>query len=135
MYIEEAGCCAVSEICDLHSSRTAKGAMLSFCDSQMTNDGYDPWGARDRRQNSDDLSAFYIFTGVIKLTEPQHGWQGGVTYGPRFAKFIKDNKLGEVSTLRGHPNRVNHPDHVVKVWVWHPNKRNLSIWYRENKSW
>ena len=73
-------------------------------------------------------AAFYIFTGVVGYTKSK----GKPRYGPEFANFISEHKLGTVTEAPARVNRTNHPTHLVKVWVWSPNYRKLKAWYNKN---
>jgi hypothetical protein len=118
MYVDETGCCAVDEIHELSVHGSAEEAMIGFIRAVYDSDrGYD--------LDEHIFSAFYIFTGVVK----QPG--SNPKYGPRFAAYIKRHKLGVVTESVARPNRVNHPDHVVKVWVWATSQRGLEAWARK----
>ena len=64
--------------------------------------------------------AFLIFTADIRYD-----------YGDKFAKFIRDNKLGGVrQTLVGYnPNST----HNIRAWMWQVNWDKLRDWYNNNK--
>lgn len=134
MEIENTQCCAVSEISDLSYHDNAKDAMLAFCGEHVSNYGDYYYDERPPRSNSILPSAFYIFTGVVK-------YKGGeaaahrhhYNYGKAFKAFILKNKLGAVTESQARPNRVNHPNHVVQVWVWSPNKIALNRWWKRNR--
>lgn len=69
-----------------------------------------------------DEQAFIVFTDNV--SEDKYPDDGG----ENLAKYIKKNKLGSfiVTRARRNPNT----DHMVKVWVWTPNERNLKKWYK-----
>jgi hypothetical protein len=114
MYIEDTQCCAMREIAELSQHRTAEDAMMGFCKAHI---GYYP----------SLFSAFYIFTGVVKQPGPYQS-----KYGPEFASYIKRNKLGIVTESVTRSNRVNHPDHLVKVWTWATSQRGLEAWCKKH---
>jgi len=113
MILTNTQCCAVQEISDLSYHKTAKEAMKTFCDEV----GY---------FHQQRPAAFYIFTAVVRQPRSKP------TYGQRFAELIRRNKLGELRESVARPNRLNHPNHLVKVWIWAPNERNLWKWDRRN---
>ncbi len=126
MEIEQTQCCAVDEICHLSYSNNAKDAMKDFCDYLC--------GYEEEENEKLDPAAFYTFTGVVKFkgTECARN-RGYYNYGKAFKAFILRNKLGMVTESQARPNRINHPNHVVKVWVWSPNATALNKWWRKNR--
>ena len=140
MYIENSeSCCAVKEIYDLrdHDGDSSK-AMLEFCCLQRIYGG----------DGELSLASFYLFSGVERFIgnpypkpEGKSKWQIDEwkdlikkRYASKFAKFIRENKLGRVVTLPGAPNRLNHPKHIVKVFLWTPNVEALTKWYQQHHS-
>ena len=110
MQIRCTGCCAMSEITGLSTHLTAREAMTAFC--------------RETGVTLYKPHAFYLFTAVVR----QPGSRP--TYGQNFAALIRRNKLGALRESVAKPNRVNHPSHIVKVWIWSPNISNLRKWDR-----
>ena len=129
MFIDDTCCCAMNQIDNLSGHRTAKDAMLDFCE-RVTDDEDDGW---DETPTFSSLAAFYVFSGEVKRTDGTKVPLGG-KYGPNFADFIKRNKLGSVVCTEAHPNRVNHPKHIVKIWVWHPDLKRLMAWRKKHPS-
>jgi len=109
--------------------------------------------------NVGEISNFYLFTEVEKF-EGTEGWpkpkrsdygpgdwgtedyiqdlddwqtDHQAKYGSKFARFIKKEKLGKVVTLPKKPNSLNHPDHIVQMWLWSPDVEALRKWYAKNK--
>jgi hypothetical protein len=112
MDVTTMNCCACQEINYISDCDTAEEAMLEFAE-----------------HNGKYLSAFYIFTGLIKNgrnVDPG----GKVCQG--FAKIIEDNELGELVESPAKPNRLNHPTHKVKIWIWMPNRKKLAAWFKKN---
>lgn len=158
MEIENTRCCAVDEIADLSSHASAEEAMYAFC-GELVDRGGDGYTAEDRWYDNHPgryvdgryvpgaeppanlreskaickPSGFYTFTGVVKHTRGGQPTQNG-QYAPNFAKYIIKHKLGSVVESRPAANRCNHPDHIVKVYVWHPNERNLRKWWRNKQN-
>lgn len=110
------GFCAGRVIQALSSHASPEEAMIAFC-------------ARHRSYgNVMHLSAFYVFTAVIKDKTRGVGYR----YGPAFAKFITDNGLGKITPSVKRVNRLNHPDHLDQVWVWAPSKDAVRKWWKAN---
>lgn len=136
MNITSTSCCGVDEIDNLQDYTDPEKAMLAFCDQVFH---YDRW----IKESQDNLAGIYIFTGVERLrgtTEiaipytDKNRYKIGVRigYGSAFAKFITVNKLGKVVAGQAAANRINHPNHIVKCWVWTPAVTALKRWYKEN---
>lgn len=128
------GCCCINEIFGLqYHKNDAKAAMLEFCQAkdQKKVYGYGEDGAIM------SLYGHYIFSAVVK--DDHNDGKGdnntapyGFTYGDTFAKFIRDEGLGTVAESEPARNRVNHPNHHVKVYVWQPDLEGLQKWYKAN---
>lgn len=126
------GCCAVSEIIHLSDHPTAKEALEEFL-SNYSNGGY--YDNNYRWVNGEkidwtEIDAFIVFTGVEKTYRGAwHGIQKG--YTKRFASYIKRHKLGDVTCSVLRRNRVNHPDHGVRVYTWAPSIQGLKKWAKK----
>lgn len=130
--MDTSGCCAVREICNLSSEPNAKTAMKNWCEYELMDEDdsdyhYYPGEERYRQIPY----AFYTFTGVIKHTDgrsrpPQNG-----RYGPEFARLIKRYKLGKLTQSVLRANRVNDPQHFVRIWTWAPSIKNCKKWYNK----
>lgn len=119
LMLKSTGCCAVREIYQLnHHKGDSLAAMKEFCRLHDYSAGGSLCG----------LYAFYIFTGVVKTDDKEP-----VGYGEAFEEFIRKNKLGTICRSVARVNRVNHPNHYVKVWVWAPSKDNLQAWWNKHK--
>lgn len=139
MYTDFMGsCCAVAEIYDLNGHLgDSKAAMLDLCEHQSNK----PFSTEK------EFSSLYIFSGVERfLKKPEKPRRGAPPwevqdwevmcrqkYASKFAKFIRENKLGRLVSLPAAPNTLNHPKHMVKVWLWAPDKKALLKWYQANK--
>lgn len=137
MKIQGTSCCAVYDIEELRESDTAQEAMMDFCrhvygTEHLLEPRYNEVKKvcpEDLRYNSPD--AFYMFTAVVGHKNSKHK----PTYGPDFAKLIENEGLGELVVSKARPNRMNHPDHLVKVWIWTPAASKVKAWYvRELKA-
>lgn len=116
-------CCAVREIANLSGHPSALDAMKAFC-KQI-------WDPAYNGNPTSKLHGHFIFTGVVKHTDGSKITRDG-KYGPEFAAYIKKHSLGDVVESKAASNRVNHPSHLVKVWVWSPHPVNLKKWYAKN---
>ena len=75
------------------------------------------------------MDGHLVFTEVAKVTRPQ---QIQVGYGKKLAALIKKEKLGSVIVSKPRKNAINHPDHILKVYVWTPNERACKAWAKKN---
>lgn len=145
--VNSTNCCAVNQLHHLHTQIDPvtklfdpKGAIKAIFKS---------WSDYQIRYGSPSIArsvvgtlrsychAHYIFTGVVELkgnieVESRGAGCNDLTYGPALAAFIKKNKLGKVIVSPQEVNRVNHPNHFVKVWVWTPDLTNLEAWFIKN---
>lgn len=124
-------CCGVKIISSLEDhDDNPKGAMIAFCKLNAIQT------YRDSKRVTElaKPAAFYIFTAVIGCAAPEERDCGCMhNYGNEFADFIRVNKLGMIKETPSRRNRVNEPDHTIKVWVWSPNPKGLQAWWDENK--
>lgn len=114
-YLESSPCCAMDIIDGVDD--TPQEVLRSICDEKYPDK---EWCDEDEEYGSDKKEqAFIVFTDNV--SKKDSGGEG-------LAKYIKKNKLGSfiVTRARRNPNT----DHMVKVWVWTPNERNLKRWYK-----
>jgi hypothetical protein len=123
MHINDTGCCAMKEICGLEDTPTTEQRLDDVC-SMIASD----YCHGDDKLHASSVSGFYVFTGVVASDYAYHMGKKP-TYGQEFAAYITRNGLGTVTASVAARNRVNHPDHKVKVWVWAPNAKKLAAWY------
>ena len=131
MYLNATSCCALQDIAGLKEHPTPEEAMQAFCENTIVRSDYD-WNTgryTKRGISRAKLHGHYIFTGVVGYKGNREG--GSVTYGPKFAAFIRKHQLGAVVAGKAEINRTNHPTHIVKVWVWTPNQVKVKAWYRK----
>jgi len=140
-------CCAMNQIHNLHHHLIngkdgkmvfdGKGALKKifgvWLDSKLR---YAPKTDSSDYRIHRHCSGHYIFAGVINLTgdlerERKSPGCADLTYGPKFAAFIKRNKLGTLASSLPEINRINHPEHTVKVWVWTPDPDALAKWFEK----
>lgn len=123
MELNETSCCGMNEIEGLSHSRTAKEAMLAFCqyieDEEGGDYNYDTGDYEPTRTSLRPL-AQYVFTGTTDAK-----------YGPQFKAYILENKLGSVveSRAKRNPNSGN----MVRAWIWTPSTKSLKAWWAKNK--
>lgn len=146
MYLnEDASCCAITEIAEMQEHDSPKEAMLSFCNKVIVNNRY-------TGKLKSNLGGFYIFAGVERVTNPKiktfrNGEEQGdeyyfsgdeimypvkIRYASEFAAFIRQYKLGDLKASPARPNTLNHPEHIVRCWIWSPNEKTLLQWYQRN---
>lgn len=131
MEVEVTGCCGVGEIEDLSHCSGPESAMKEFCEiiyEEGTMD--DPYGEEGNKRGNIPKN-LYTFTGVVKHTDNSSSSRG-FTYAPDFKAFILKHKLGTVVESKGRTNIHNHPTHVIKVYVWSVNQRNLKAWHKQH---
>lgn len=127
---EETACCALAELDGLAYGGDAHEQMMDFCEQVMYQEDYDyVTGTYKRMWSQDTIGNHYIFTAVVKYVKESKG-QKSPKYGPQFKAFILKNKLGTVVEGAAKPNRLNHPDHIVKAYIWNPHITNLKAWYK-----
>lgn len=119
-------CCAIDEITGLEHDKTPEKALKGLFARYL----------RYGQYPEKNIDAFYIFSGVVKYEDPKEDWdKTGIKYAQNLAELIKREKLGRIATLPAEWNRVNHPDHKVKVYLWRPDPIRLIAWmknYKEN---
>jgi hypothetical protein len=139
----EMHCCGLTEIVDLLEHDSPKEAMLGFMNQVVIKNRY-------TKLTRINIGGFYIFSGVEKVLNPNIvTYENGIAepdydyidddrcpvkikYASEFAKFIVRNKLGVLRASPLRPNTLNHPDHIVKCWIWAPDIKALKIWYNAN---
>lgn len=124
-------CCAVEEIDGLANWDDPKDAMTDLCERMLKDaDGYDERVYRNKQSGPNDLivPGFITFTAVVGYTDKAEKH----TYGPKFAAFIKRHNLGTVVESPVRVNRMNHPTHKVKVYVWATSLDGLTKWWVKN---
>lgn len=143
MEIVGTACCAVMELDYIQDEKTPPDVLSSVCrqiEDEQSLGSYDYQLGRYIRKPVSALkpSAFYTFTGVERVKKPavppsiNRGTER-TGYGKKFANYIKKHRLGVLVESPVRANRVNHPDHFVKVWVWAPSEKALNKWWRKHK--
>lgn len=125
-------CCGVQELSSLSNHKKPDEAMAAFCTHIFGAVNKGRRSAFDRTKDkakpvvkmNATLYSFYTFTAAIYKNKAEES-----QYGPAFAKFIREHKLGQVSTCRARPNHAFHPDHKVQAWIWRPSLRTLKTWW------
>lgn len=123
MNVTATQCCGVQEIYGLSHHGTPEEAMIAMCKAI--------WGERTAPTDGEYARkpyGLYTFTGVIEHSDGTEVVPNP-HYGPRFATFIRKNNLGKVRASTPAPNRVNHPTHIVRLWVWAPDEKHLKGWW------
>lgn len=138
LYLGSTGCCGVQEILSLSSMASAEAAMLAF-----TKTIFKPSVSRytygfNAQKGYVTPYSHYTFTAAIygkeegkaeSLLDPEFKlWN---PYGHKFAQYIRDHKLGDVSTTKPVVNALNHPDHRVQIWIWTPDIEALHAWHTQ----
>lgn len=147
MEIHETDCCAVSELGHISEETGPSEIIRRVCEDLTESSAYGYWDATKgtwiKPPKSTKFiskpSAFYIFTGVEKVIKLKDNvdrfgfeYEVPIKYGSRLASYIKRHKLGTVTVAPLKPNRRNHPDHLVRVWVWTPSEFGLQKWWAKH---
>lgn len=133
MELAHTGCCAVLEIDGLSDYESPEAAMEDVVENLFDEGGGD-W---EREYDENDrlikkvkakvpVPGFILFTGVV---ECECGDRCSTGYGEKFEAFIRKEKLGLVRGSAARPNRLNHPDHKVRVWTWAPSPKGMEAWW------
>lgn len=122
LFYEFDNCCGVTEIGNLSEYPNPEAAMARF----VGNCQRMRFDTKSKTYNKYiHLQAFYVFTAVVYERETgRHP-----TYGPDFAKYIRDNRLGSVKESPMRFN-TNEPEHRLRVYVWAPNKKAINKWWK-----
>lgn len=130
MDIRPTGCCGVLELTYISTHNTPQEVVKDLCrrlwQRPILKNSY---GFPDFQELPAKPYGHYIFTGVVRYTNKN---AGNTAYAPRLAEYIRANRLGTVSESEEAPNRVNHPGHWIKVYVWQPNPLILRAWWEAN---
>jgi hypothetical protein len=133
-------CCGLQEIDDLQSHDSPKEAMEDFCSATLSKNMY-------TGRITNNMGNIYIFSGVERVSnakiktykngqaEPETlGWVDPVKikYASEFAAFIRRNKLGVVKESPARSNRLNHPNHMLKCYIFCPDGKAISKWFLQN---
>jgi hypothetical protein len=117
----------IGDLCE-HNGNPEKG-MVQFCKIVSQRNYY-------TKANHLQMAAFYVFTGVVACNgdeeDDDYLEEDTLDYGPEFAAYIKEHNLGALIETPGRWNRLNHPTHKVKVWVWAPSETSLTAWYNSH---
>jgi hypothetical protein len=120
--------CAASGIHNIGHYSDPVSLFKDFCKSQLVfiKSPFDPPGLT-KMYNT--LYTFYVF--IAGPEEPGHGHsKAWVRYGTEFAKWLKNNGLGEVTTLGPKLNAKFHPTTTAQIWIWSPNQQAVENWWR-----
>jgi hypothetical protein len=134
MEIHETACCALMEMAHISDHEgDAEEVMKEMCEQLDPELGspIDSYNDGPPKGITLVIPGHMIFTAVVGYTtnDDEEGYGVKPSYGPNLAKFIKKNKLGAVVESPIQVNRVNHPTHKVRVYVWTPNAKNLQKWW------
>lgn len=128
METEALTCCAIREMCSIEYFDSPVDVIRDLC-----KDIYSEEGMRYMYDDVRDIggpSAFYIFSGVEGFTGER---DCPVGYGSKLATYIRRCGLGTIVESPAKLNRLNHPNHYVKVWTWAPSPTALKAWWGTHK--
>ena len=127
-------CCAYSEITGLSSHTTPKDAMITFCRANLNQaESRVMYHTAPSTQNR--LYSFYLFSAAIATPTRKDTYLSNIgdDYGSKFAKFILENKLGEIVESPLRPNMAFHEDHSNKIWIWATDQGMIEKWWEAEK--
>lgn len=122
------GSCAGTGISNLGHHKNAVDAMSDFCRKVgLTTSRYSSAGTIFNK-----MPPFFVF--IAGPEEPGHRHsKSWVRYGTEFAEFIRENDLGDITTLPARLNLAYHPDTTCQVWLWGPDQEKIQAWWRQQK--
>ena len=122
------GSCAVAGIQGIGDYKSPEEVLKLLCQQEL--------GKIDGKFKVEysKLTTYYIFCAgpEVKSTEKggsHHSKDHWPKYGTEFAKFLVDNKLGEVVTVGPKFNAKHHPTTTAQVWAWSPDQKAVEEWW------
>jgi len=133
MRLVNTSCCAMEEISDLrdNAGRPHK-TVKQLCEEFWGPPTKSIWGCRQEIR-PESVPAFIIFSGVEHCDKDGDDDIVDTGYAQELADYINENNLGIVTRSVKRKNRVNHPDHTVRIYIWAPSPKGLIEWYKKNK--
>jgi hypothetical protein len=122
--------CTWSNLTGLSGVRDTKQAMIQFCEGVL---GYTiAWGSGGVRKNefSGYFSHMYVFSGPCGGEDSNN--PANPDYAPRFADFIEEHQLGELTRSHVAINKY-HSGRKCQVFAWTPDPAVLRQWYDNEK--
>jgi hypothetical protein len=103
-------------------------AMRQFCGGILGLD--QKWVAKYSRGREFEEPRYnlYVFSGPVG---EDSNTEDNVDYAPRFAQFIRENKLGIVAYGPIVENTKFHVGRPGQVFIWAPDDKALKAWYKE----
>lgn len=124
--LKDTRCCAIQEISGLMRYVNPKNAMCDFCSlnfgSRHTTTNY--YGLDAIKQK---LFSYYLFTCGIECEGNEDN------YAVQFARFIKENNLGDVWESPILENVAYHPGEHNQIFIWMPDHDAVYKWWNRNK--
>lgn len=128
MNFKKTGCCAIEEITYLSGDGDPEDSMSSFCKQNLMKQLR--FGGTPAAHNT--LFSFYMFTSAV--SNSGKGMYGAKDYGNNFADFIEKHKFGTVWRSPVVKNVAFHDGHSNQVFIWAPNLKTISAWWKEEQS-
>lgn len=132
-----AKCCAIQEINGLSTFASAEGGrgaeltMAAFCQMNLRSHGQVHY--RGFKARPEALYSFYFFSGpVYHTTRWDHTtpWETDA-YVDKFARFIEEHQLGELTKSPLKVNAAFHVDHANQMYIWSPDVKALKKWWEQ----
>lgn len=134
MILKDTTSCAMQEITGLSGIGSPLEAMKAFC--RLTFDEKGETSARfgSERTSKGSLYSFYLFSAAVELGKMSAKTGYYAPYGLDFAKFIRDNKLGEVWESPVRQNKTFHAGHGNQIYVWTIDQAAVKEWWGKNNT-
>lgn len=102
------------------NKRTPEEVFKEFCYCHLVNGYGGP--------SNQHLMSHYVFSG------PSHGGNhGDIPYARNFADFLEKEKLGVVVRSPMADNKKYHAGRMGEVFIWTPDEKAVSAWWKANR--
>ena len=134
MVIASTKCCAVFEIHQLSSYKSAEEALSAFCAQAIPA----PPKFHDGTHGSvGELSSFYFFTSAVSHDGQRAAGifsNGNRLYAKEFMELIRREQLGEVWESPTRVNKAFHAQNSNQIYVWMPDNTRLKAWWAKKQA-
>lgn len=117
-----AGSCAIMSLEKIGSCSGPVEVLTTLCESELGK-------LHKFRDTYGTLACFFVFSAGPEVKGFGHSKSHWLRYGTEFAKYLVDNKLGEVVTLGPKRNLKHHPKTTAQIWVWSPDQKAVEKWW------
>ena len=126
------GSCAVGSIANVGGCKNPVDVLKQVCSAELGK-------LSQFRKEYPKLTCFYVFCAGPEVPKEHpngshHSKAHWLTYGTDLARYITENKLGEIVTLGPKFNAKHHPNTTAQVWVWSPNQKAVEKWWEKHQT-